>query len=62
MTMRAKKIRAMIVALGWTVGLISLLCAGGAVDGTGTVAEVATLGLIGLICIGAAIVAQRIGD
>jgi hypothetical protein len=62
MTMTNKKIRAMIVVTGWIVGLLALLCAGGAVDGSGTIEQVATLGVIGLVSIGVAIIAQRIGD
>ena len=62
MTMTNKKIRAMIVVAGWMVGLIALFCAGGAVDGSGSIGQVATLGLIGLAAIGAAVIAQQIGD
>lgn len=62
MTMRLKKIRAVIVVIGWLVGIIAIMCAGGAVDGSGSIEQVATLGLIGLIAIGTAILAQQIGD
>lgn len=62
MTMTVKKIRAAIVVIGWLIGIFALLCAGGAVDGSGSIEQVATLGLIGLIAIGTAILAQQIGD
>ena len=57
---KVKKIRAVVVIAGWLVGIVALMCAGGAVDGSGTVAQVMWLGLIGLVCIGVAVVAQRI--
>ena len=59
--MRSKKIRAVIVVAGWLVGIVALMCAGGAVDGSGSIQQVMWLGLIGLVCIGVAVVAQRIG-
>lgn len=62
MTMRLKKIRAVIVVIGWLVGIIAIMCAGGAVDGSGSIEQVATLGLVGLAAIGAAVIAQQMGD
>ena len=62
MTMMNKKIRAAIVAIGWLVGIIAIMCAGGAVDGSGSIEQVATLGLVGLAAIGAAVIAQQMGD
>lgn len=60
--MRSKKIRAVIVVAGWLVGIVALMCAGGAVDGSGSIEQVATLGLVGLAAIGAAVIAQQMGD
>jgi len=57
-----KKIRAMIVVTGWIVGLLALLCAGGAVDGSGTIEQVATLGLVGIMSITVAVIAQKLGE
>jgi len=62
MTMTNKKIRAMIVVTGWLVGIFAIMCAGGAVDGSGSIEQVTTLGLIGLAAIGAAVIAQQMGD
>lgn len=47
---------------GWLVGIVALMCAGGAVDGSGSIEQVATLGLVGLAAIGAAVIAQQMGD
>jgi len=52
----------MIVVTGWIVGLLALLCAGGAVDGSGTIEQVATLGLVGIMSITVAVIAQKLGE
>ena len=57
-----KKIRAMIVVTGWIVGLLALLCAGGALDGRGTTGQIALLGLVGIMSITVAVIAQKLGE
>ena len=57
-----KKIRAMIVVTGWIVGLLALLCAGGALDGRGTTGQIALLGLVRIMSITVAVIAQKLGE
>lgn len=57
-----KNFASVISVLGWAVGLVALVCAGGALDGRGTTGQIALLGLVGIMSTTVAVIAQKLGE